>query len=324
MKLTKYYELNILGNGSAYGFGFFHSLFDFFFPFEWLDKILYGRQLLRHESGSGDLFSLIHQRSYSTFRAWAWDWWYEFVVNPFRSFSLADALGISREFAYQLGAIALDTTANIIDVGNTPQSASYTCTGTNRYLMLAGLADTTATFTSFSYNSVNATLIATKQKTAGNTYTIGMYGQGNPASGANTATLTTSTGLVRAAANSYSGAQQTDAADSSGTNENTSATTLTVSTTVVATNCWLIGLFFNNQAEAKTAGAGTTARSPFVQTPLSSSQGMTCDSNATVGTGSQSLVGNGNGAAADWVGIAMSIAPSAAVVSGGIMLRGYG
>lgn len=307
-------RINLLQNGKAYKLGTFRSVIDFFFPFVWLDKILYGHQLLRHEMSNGDLFGK-GEKSYSTFRAFAWDMFYELVVNPVRygAENLSKKLEIPIKLAYQIGAIAFDNGANIIDTGNSPQSASYTCTGTNRYLALGALADTTASFTSFSYNSVNATKIAEQRKTAGNTYIIALYGLGNPASGSNTATLTTTGGLARASATSYSGAQQTDAADSSNTGENTSATGLTVSTTVVASNCWLIGLFFNNQAETKSAGAGTTLRASFVQADptFANTQGAQCDSNGTVGTGSQSLTVNGSGAAADWVGVVMSIAPFA-------------
>lgn len=320
----KKYKLYPFKNGGSYGWGKIRSLFDFFFPYSKNGSLEYIR------AEASETFGQDKIRNCYTFRAFAWDIVYEFLINPLRLITgiqrmrvaealrmlkTAQAMGIPMRHAFSIGAIAFDTAATIIDAGDTPQSASFTCTGTNRYLVVGGLADTpSATITSITYNSVGMTAIASKRKTAGNAYLIGLYGLGNPASGSNTVTQTNSAGLVRTAASSYSGAQQTSAADSSNTGENTSATGLTVSTTVVAANCWVIGLFFNNQAETKSAGANTTLRIAFVQASpdFSATQGAICDSAAVVSPGANSLIVNGSGAAADWVGIVMSIAPAAA------------
>ena len=96
---------------------------------------------------------------------------------------------------------------------------------------------------------------------------------------------------------SYSGAQSSSTKDSGNVGTGT-ADPLTVATTVVASNCWLVGTFDVVNA----AGSGTTMRG------AKKDNFQNCDSNGTVSTGSQSLsvdkVNSGNS-----IGLVLSIAP---------------
>jgi len=84
----------------------------------------------------------------------------------------------------------------------------------------------------------------------------------------------------------YKNVQQTGQFDSQGTlaQHDRNSHLLTASTTVVSSSAWLVGAFMQNNGNC-TAGTGTTKRvgdpSGFV---------TICDSNAVVGTGSQSLI----------------------------------
>lgn len=110
-----------------------------------------------------------------------------------------------------------------------------------------------------------------------------------PATGSNNIVVTypNSTYQTRTsiAAVSYSGASQTSQPDSYNSATNASTTSLTATTTVVNSDCWLVtgamGLR-NNLA----GGTGTTLRTATNATVSA----WIFDSNGTVGTGSQSLI----------------------------------
>lgn len=131
---------------------------------------------------------------------------------------------------------------------------------------------------------------------------------GNPASGANTyqCLRNTSRGDIldfRANVANYTGCSATGQPDSHNSSAPGGGTTTpyTVSTTVVLSNCWLVGYFNSPSGFTFSGGTGTTVRSgtPFRQV----------DSNATVGTGSQSLQVTWSGGADEMYAIVYSIAP---------------
>lgn len=192
---------------------------------------------------------------------------------------------------------------------------AHTTSGTNRFLVVHVLGDSAASnpITGVTYNSVSLTKVQEIRKAGGTRYWISSWVLSNPASGSNNVVISASSGnLFGNIAVTYSGAQQSDTVDSSNTGSDPSASTLTVSTTTSADNCWLIGLFFNNaDPDTKTAGANTTIRGNFV-----SIQGAYTDSNADqTPPGSFSQKVDGTAAGQDWVGIAFSIARGAAVTA---------
>ena len=182
-------------------------------------------------------------------------------------------------------AIAFDAAT---DGGNgaSVHSFAHTCTGDDRILFVMASTDAGVT-PSVTYNSVAMSLIDTI--TTDSVRDHHLFVLVNPASGSNTVAVTASAGTIFAGATSYTGAKQTGQPDSFAKNSALVASTLTGTTTVVASNCWLVAL---GQADGGTvtAGTGTTKRTQYG----GFAQFAIVDSNGTVGTGSQSLVINGS------------------------------
>ncbi len=206
---------------------------------------------------------------------------------------------------YQRGAIALDTANNGTATGTTPLTWSHTCTGSNLILFISPACHAASpTLSTPTYNSVSATIIQSTQVVS--TVRSGLWMLVGPASGANTVSVGFggTTPSCNAAAVSYSGAAQSGQPDSSNVANNTSANP-SVSTTVVASNCWLVG--FCNALSTLTAGqtvrwTGTVTNSVNLE-----------DSNATVGTGSQSM--SWTASLNSWAAISASFSPAVAITT---------
>lgn len=107
-----------------------------------------------------------------------------------------------------------------------------------------------------------------------------------PATGANNIVVTMSnSSTFSATAVSYTGCHQTTPIDSSNKGNTASGTSLTVSTTVVAANCWLSGMAASGGLLS--AGTGTTMRRQNTGFPWFTLGSI--DSNGTVSAGAQSL-----------------------------------
>ena len=198
-------------------------------------------------------------------------------------------------------AIALDVKSDggIESVGTT-LTWSHTCTGTN-LILVVGATKTSNDITGITYNSVALTAGPNQAPTAGNEGAQ-LWFLVNPSTGANNIVITASTTRLTGVAVSYTGAKQTGQPDSSNTGSAASATSLSVSTTVVASNCWLV-MMTDTSAAGTSAGTGTTLRE------AASDGSDLWDSNGTVGTGAQALAINAT--SGNLVGAIMSIAPSA-------------
>lgn len=135
--------------------------------------------------------------------------------------------------------------------------------------------------------------------------------------GTNTITITGGSATKRGISVSYTGVAQTGFPDSSDGGNATTGNSITSSTTVVASNCWLVGL-----GGGRTFGGGMTTlvtnrtdRIKFSPLPYSADAEdnglLAFDSNATVGTGSQSVtVTKSVGGTSPFTGdILVSIAP---------------
>lgn len=182
-------------------------------------------------------------------------------------------------------AIAVDATASGAYVASaTSKTWSHTTTGRDRALVVGlGISATTDLGTGCTYNAVAMTLIQSGQETATPTGWSYLYLLVNPASGANNIVCTTSAlTAIEGVSASYTGAKQTGQPDSTAAATATAQTSLTVSTTVVLSNSWLVGVFrAGNRVDP---GTGTFERLEGVDMAV----GL-FDSNGTVGTGSQSL-----------------------------------
>lgn len=209
-------------------------------------------------------------------------------------------------------AIAFDATSSAAGTA----SWSHTCTGTNRILIVGAYAATDVV-TGATYNSVAMTLIGKTTFGAGRQGAYLFY-LINPATGSHTVAITgggTSKGI---GATSLTGALQSGQPDSSATGTALGVTSPVVAaTTVVAANCWLVGVEADG-AGGETAGTGTTIRQ-------TDGNGLVlADSNGTVATGSQSLQYNVGTTGVDRAWVTASIAEVAAAASfgSGLLLKG--
>ncbi len=182
-------------------------------------------------------------------------------------------------------AIALDTSTYGSFVGSgTSLTWSHTCTGSDLVLFVGVIAnDTTDLVTGVTYNGVAMTLVGKENATTDRWTSL--YVLAGPATGTHSVVVSTSSACyITGLSTSYTGGHQTTPIDSHVEAVAGSASSLTATTTVVASGCWLVGMGRSNISPVD-AGTGTTERAQ--ETDFNS--GGLCDSNGTVGTGSQSL-----------------------------------
>lgn len=210
-------------------------------------------------------------------------------------------------------ALAFDASSIKAFTAGSPVTLSHTCTGSNRILIVFVFdsAGSTHGTTGVTYNGVAMTQIGTAQ-----TYPSGAVSSTSawyliaPATGVNTISVATTTASSTSIISmSYTGAKQSGQPDSSFKDlyNTTGHTTWSLSTTVVASNCWLVAGMVDD-SNAPTAGSGTTMR----QNSGSGFGGF--DSNGTVSTGSQTLNFSFSSSGKQ-TGIIVSIAPSVAAAT---------
>jgi hypothetical protein len=143
--------------------------------------------------------------------------------------------------------------------GASPRTFSHTTTGTDMFMCVGAVSSGVFTdnTTAVSYNSVAATKRASQNDTGsaiGNA--LAMWTLSDPATGANTVSMTTSSGSVFGFAATYSGA---DAYDNSTQKRQAASTSSTTSLTTVADNCWT-AIVVTDGGSNPVAGSGTTQR----------------------------------------------------------------
>lgn len=184
-------------------------------------------------------------------------------------------------------AIAFDNNAdNSVGSGTATVSFNHTVAGSNT-LMVAGVqagsgVAGTGSVTAKTYNSVGMT--ATSSSPAGDDDgTLNFFYLVAPTTGTNSASFTRSIAVDGLFGNtvSYTGMAQTGQPDSSNSATNT-GTSLACSNTVVGTGCWLVGTYRNGATGTPNSLSGGVLRG-------TATSGRIGDSNATVGTGSQSM-----------------------------------
>lgn len=205
-------------------------------------------------------------------------------------------------------AIALDLASTIsAQAATTSLTFAHTCTGSDRILFVyAGNIVASPNITGVTYNGVAMTEVG-HAATQSNEFTY-LWVLVAPATGANNVVITANaSSKIAGGAISYTGAKQSAQPDSFNTGVGVAATTLTVSTTVVASGCWLVGAGSTGNGTIA-AGTGMTQRANRAGDGTFDAA-ITGDSNGTVATGSQSLqITNGG---ADSIGLVVaSFAPA--------------
>lgn len=243
----------------------------------------------------------------------------DFNFVPFKIYvpQLATPQGVVFASPY-LFAIGFDTSGAADSGGDTGAAAvSLAASGANEKAMMFVAWEVAMSFSTLTVNgsASGVTQIGSEFSNATINLDCRCYYLDNPPTSSVSYALSASPSFTcRIAVNLYSGTA-TGAEDSTATNSAV-ADTLTVTTTVVASNCWLVGvgMGFPSGGNAITGGSGTTMRSGAPTTFFYSA-----DSNGTVGTGSQSLIFN-KASGTTMGGFVVSIAPSA---SGPANLKTY-
>ena len=178
-------------------------------------------------------------------------------------------------------AIAFDNSTASLEfgAGSTSGTLSYTCSGTNRYLIVV-ICQSGISVSGITYNGVAMTQLLT----SGGTRTS-MWGLANPSTGANNIIASVSSGGVPWGflASSYTGCSITQP-DSSNNIDATYPNTVT--TNVVASNCWLVCGALS--ITTGTLTSNRTDRQTFINSSIR--RYSLADSNGTVGTGNQSII----------------------------------
>jgi hypothetical protein len=179
-------------------------------------------------------------------------------------------------------AIAFDSATGDQSISGTSLTFAHTTSGANRLLFVGvGYQNTSADqISGVTYNSVAMTQVGVRKHATQNDRAY-LFALQAPATGANNVVITrTVTGAFEAYAASFTGAQQSVTMDSTANNDS-AASTITQTTTVIASSSFLVSAHYTNRGQ--TAGANTT-----VIGTLGNFHGEY--STAAVGTGSQSLV----------------------------------
>lgn len=226
-------------------------------------------------------------------------------------------------------AIAFDTslsnTTATVGAG-TATLANYTVASGGILIVFVqwnGSSLASGNITGVTYNGVSMTSAGTAVVSGNGAWASSVWYLLNPATGAAHNIVATSgsanVGTVNISAHSYTGASTVSQPDSYNSNSGTNnGGTFTVSTTVVASNCWLVGAYASADDAAPTGNTNCTIR----QNPAQ--QWASADSNATVGTGSQSMIWNQTGGGGAVVGTLISIQPPAVAATPTLALMGVG
>lgn len=197
-------------------------------------------------------------------------------------------------------AIAYDASSSVGATTNTSVSWNHTVgSGKNRILFVAYGCGASGQISSVTYNGVAMTRVGSE--TTNNN--MGLFMLVNPASGTHAVQINLSSSqYIYGGAVSYSGAKQTGQPDSSNVRNASGTTSGNISTTVVKSGCWLVGVF-NAASSGVTGGTNATIRTNLVN----SERGI-FDSNGIVGTGSQTanMTSAGN---ASWGEVVASFSP---------------
>ena len=208
-------------------------------------------------------------------------------------------------------ALAYDASASGNVNPGTSVTYALTITGTNTYLVTGVRIEDPVNdlITGVTRNAVAMTRDVRQPHVAA-TETVYIYSLVNPATGNVVVSSSGSIGISSVSA-SYTGAKQSAQPDSSAGVNAALATSITLTTTVVASDCWLVGFGGWAAGGSISGGSGTTIRAQ--EGTFGNALG---DSNGTVSTGAQSLILNKDSGSGNVTGAIISIAPFVAAVIG--------
>ena len=209
-------------------------------------------------------------------------------------------------------------------------SFSYTCSGSNRLLVVIATGDNSQQTTAITYAGVSMTSLTeyTANNTGGaNSQVVEVWYLVNPASGSNTLSVSRN-GYGRLAVASYTGVDQVNPIDSWATTSS-SGNPQSVSTTVVKDNCWLVGFGVapaSGSYTARISSGGTTRVATATLKPSSIWQSVCIgDSNGTVASGSRSMSFD-NSSGGNYYsngGTLMSISPYIPTIPNKVVMRSF-
>lgn len=151
-------------------------------------------------------------------------------------------------------------------------------------------------------NGVNMTRLASAT-VQGGAHRVYAYGLANPTSGNVVVTLSSSQSYWYAGGSLFYGVQSTGQADSSNTGSSTGSS-LTISTTTVANNAWVVGYFQNSSADTNSR---TNVTSRIYNTGMG---GDLFDSNGPINPAGLFLATeSGSYGSSNWEGIIVSLVP---------------
>ena len=185
--------------------------------------------------------------------------------------------------------ISLDTSVNGGN-NNTAQFWNYTHVigaGAGNFLIVGHISQTSLGVQTVTYGAGQAMTQIDVQANPGNNLAVSLWYLVNPAQGSHTIQFGefNSGYCTEAFSISYFGAGGLDSTNKGNANANN----ITVSTTVVKSNCWLVGVAGGRSNPISTASSNVTDRQSGVINAPAGGVGVISDSNATVGTGSQSI-----------------------------------
>jgi hypothetical protein len=210
-------------------------------------------------------------------------------------------------------AIAYDSSASGTSAG-TSTTFAHTCAGSNRILFVEAYSTSGDDVTGITYNGAAMTQVSKVSK-SGSSEKLYLYYLLAPATGSNNVVVSRSGsgGFLHGASASYTGALQSGVPDSFATSAPVgNDTSISISTTSILDNCWLVGSFVCDNGGI-TAGSSTTVRAG------DTSFDVIADSNgAKTPAGSYALAINCNNAGR--AGIVASFAPSASTVNANFLM----
>jgi len=189
----------------------------------------------------------------------------------------------------------------ISGVGTTSTVTSVTVSGSNTIGIVHVAGDSSDNITAVTWGGVSMTKIAAAL-VSGDRF-ISSWWVANPSSGGSI--VFTGGSFWRSYSSYYTGAKQTAQVDSSNTGTSSPTLSITIASTVVASNSWFVMLQKDN-----TGGRTYTASGVLASMRLAVDDGglAIADSNGAVGTGSQSGTLTTTGANNNHGGVAFSLA----------------
>lgn len=201
------------------------------------------------------------------------------------------------EMPYLL-AIAFDTSVDGSTSGTNTLSWSHTVTGSDPLGAVSLFQNNSADDITCTFNGVSMTKAGTAQQSS-DTNKMSLFYLAGAATGTVAGTGNGSTSYMEGKSASYSGAP--GGFDSSASNSPAAGTSLTLTTTVVDTDCWVVSC-------CRTDGFLATPTTGTRRQPGSGGTVTIGDSNAAVGTGSQSMTWTHT--SGNQGGVIMSISPT--------------